>query len=201
MHDDVLWSRALDGDGEAFGSLFDRHRARAFGHACRLVESRHDAEDVTAAAFLELWRRRGDVRLVEGSVLPWLLVTVGNLARNAWRGTRRHRSFLDRLPRQASTPDASEVFLARGIDRDLRAALATLGQTDLHLVSLVALESCSLAEAAAALNLSPSAAKARYHRARHRRRAHSGLRSRRQDGDRGVPAAPLRRGTGSCCGA
>lgn len=78
--------------------LFDRHRDRVFGHACRLVESRYDAEDVTASAFLELWRRRGDVRLVEGSVLPWLLVTTGNVARNSRRGTRRYRQFLSRLP-------------------------------------------------------------------------------------------------------
>jgi RNA polymerase sigma-70 factor (ECF subfamily) len=78
MRDDVvgdsgLWSRGVDGNGSAFGELFDIHHDRVFRHAYRLVENRHDAEDVTATAFLELWRRRADVRLVDGSVLPWLL--------------------------------------------------------------------------------------------------------------------------------
>jgi RNA polymerase sigma-70 factor (ECF subfamily) len=62
--DEPLWRRSLDGDGDAFGRLFDRHRARVYRHACRLTATRHDAEDVVASAFLELWRRRGDVRLV-----------------------------------------------------------------------------------------------------------------------------------------
>ncbi|WP_396133584.1 RNA polymerase sigma factor [Arthrobacter sp. 1088] len=50
-----------------------------------MVGGRHDAEDATAAAFLELWRRREGVRLVDGSILPWLLVTTTNTARNLQR--------------------------------------------------------------------------------------------------------------------
>ena len=68
-----LWARSLDGDAEAFGVLFDQHRDRVFGQASRLVGGRHEAEDIAASAFLELWRRRNDVRLVGGSVLPCLV--------------------------------------------------------------------------------------------------------------------------------
>lgn len=103
------WARSLDGDGAAFAELYDRHRDRVFRHAARLVTSQHDAEDVLAAAFLELWRRRGDVRLVGGSVLPWLLVTTSNVARNVGRGTRRYRTLLDRLPRETTTADAADA--------------------------------------------------------------------------------------------
>ena len=48
------WARSLDGDGEAFAMLYDRHRDRVFRHATRLVADQHDAEDVLTAAFLEL---------------------------------------------------------------------------------------------------------------------------------------------------
>jgi hypothetical protein len=34
--DAVLWSRSLEGEGEAFGALYDRHRGRVFRHAHRL---------------------------------------------------------------------------------------------------------------------------------------------------------------------
>jgi len=85
----VLWSRARSGDGRAFAAVFDAHRDRTFRHVLRLVASAHDAEDVVAGTFFELWRRRDTVPVVDGSVLPWLLVTAGNLARNAGRGLRR----------------------------------------------------------------------------------------------------------------
>ncbi|WP_240720959.1 RNA polymerase sigma factor [Pseudarthrobacter sp. NamE2] len=62
-----LWSLSLGGDGEAFGVLYDRHRDRVFHHAYQLAGNHHDAEDTMAAAFLELWRRRAKVRVVEGS--------------------------------------------------------------------------------------------------------------------------------------
>ena len=79
-HDELrLWSRARNGDALAFAAIFDLHRDRVFRQAVRLLDSPPDAEDVCASAFLELFRRRDDVRIVNGSVLPWLLVTTANL--------------------------------------------------------------------------------------------------------------------------
>jgi RNA polymerase sigma-70 factor (ECF subfamily) len=175
--DEALWRRSLDGDGEAFGALFDRHRDRVFRHACRLAHTRHDAEDVVASAFLELWRRRADVRLVDRSVLPWLLVTATNLGRNTARGTRRYRQFLERLPRAQDQPDVAEVALgthALGVDARLRAGLCALNKTDAHLFVLVALEGYPVAAAAEQLELSLSAARARLHRVRTRLREQLG---------------------------
>jgi RNA polymerase sigma factor (sigma-70 family) len=173
--EDGLWSRSLSGDGEAFGALYDRHRDRVFRHAYRLSGNHHDAEDIMAAAFLELWRRRAKVRIVGGSVVPWLLVTTTNMARNHGRAALRHRRLLDSLPRTEASPGALEsdfVFSPQEtLDQDLASALATLSADDLHLVSLVVFEDYSLAAAAAMLNLTPGAAKTRMHRARQRMKA------------------------------
>jgi RNA polymerase sigma-70 factor (ECF subfamily) len=175
--DEALWRGSIDGDGEAFGALFDRHRDRVFRHASRLAYTRHDAEDVVASAFLELWRRRADVTLVERSVLPWLLVTATNLGRNTARGTRRYRQLLERLPRAQDEPDVAEVALgthALGVDARLRAGLRALNKTDAHLFVLVALEGYPVAAAAEQLELSLSAARARLHRVRTRLRERLG---------------------------
>ncbi len=60
----ALWDEARAGAGEAFGQIFERHKNRVFRHALRLADSVSDAEDVVAIAFMELWRRRNDVRVV-----------------------------------------------------------------------------------------------------------------------------------------
>lgn len=165
------WSAATAGDGDAFGRVFDLHHDRVYRHACRLLDVRADAEDVTASAFLELWRRRDSVRLVAGSVLPWLLVTTGNLSRNVRRSTRRYRALLERLPRSSTAADPAEVILGHhpaSWDDALVTHLRTLSRADLALITLVALEGFTIAEAADALGISLAAAKSRLHRARHR---------------------------------
>lgn len=172
--EETLWARSLTGDGDAFGLLYDRHRDRIFRHAYRLSGDRHDAEDIMATAFLELWRRRSKVRVVDGSVLPWLLVTTTNCARNSGRAALRYRRFLNSLPVVPEATEEPAVFLGTfqdGLDQKLAGALGSLSATDAQLLSLVVFEDHTLAAAAAVLNLTPGAAKARMHRARQRLKA------------------------------
>ena len=170
--DERLWSRSIKGDGEAFRVLYIRYRDRIFRHAYRLSGDRQDAEDIMATAFLELWRRRAKVRVVEGSILPWLLVTTTNTARNSGRAALRYRRLLDSLPRRSETsdPTGDDLLLSYrdGLDKDLARALGALNSTDLHLVSLVVFEEFTIAAAAAVLELTPGSAKTRMHRARQR---------------------------------
>jgi len=165
-----VWAAASAGDADAFGMMFDAHQARAHRHACRLVGDVTQAQDVTATAFLELWRRRSEVRMVDGSVLPWLLVTVTNVARNTRRSTRRYRALLDRLPHAEITRDTADEALDRlgvaGLAPGLAAGLVTLKPVDQALLSLVALEGYSIADAAKATGLTQGAAKTRLSRAR-----------------------------------
>ncbi len=170
----ALWSRARSGDGRAFAALFDAHRDRAFRHALRLVASAHDAEDVVAAAFFELWRKRDTVPIVDGSVLPWLLVTTTNLARNSGRGLRRYTAAIGRLPRSEDLADPAETAAERIAREQLLSAVRSLGEPDAALVLLTALEGFSVAEAGAAVGLSPGTARVRLHRARKRLRARLG---------------------------
>ncbi len=174
LGDDVLWADSLKGDAEAFGHLYDRHRGRVFRHAYRLAGGRHDAEDATAAAFLELWRRRDRVRLVEGSILPWLLVTTTNTARNLQRAKVRHRKLLDAIPRRAEAEaelDPAHLNHDLSLNDEVAQALAVLKPLDLRLFSLVVFEELPLPDAAEAVGISPGAAKVRMHRARQKLKA------------------------------
>jgi RNA polymerase sigma-70 factor (ECF subfamily) len=166
----AAWRRALAGDGEAFGRLFDAHSGRVFRHARRLTSDRHDAEDVVAAVFLELWRRRRDVRMVNGSVLPWLLVTATNLSLNQRRGRRRYRALVDRLPRHREGGSGDGRLQPEDLDVDpnLVTSIRGLNHVDQKLLALVALEGFPLREAAEAIGLSEQAARSRWQRVRRR---------------------------------
>jgi len=169
--EEVAWAAVLGNDGDSFVAIFDQHRNRVYRHALRLTANVQDAEDVTAGAFLELWRRRKSVRAVDGSVLPWLLVTT-NLARNLTRGLRRYRTLIAALPRSEVGQSAEDVALER--IEELRAAervrdaLSGLSPSDAALITLTVLEHYSPAQAAAALGISDGAARTRLHRARSR---------------------------------
>lgn len=167
----AIWQRACGGSGEAFAELFRRHRDGVFRRATALVDRVHDAEDATAVAFFELWRRRKSVTLVDGTVLPWLLVTVANTARNQRRGGIRYRRLLAAMPREV-TRDAEQEAVA-AIETEvlgirLREALARLAAKDAALLTLTALDGLTVADAAPLVGLTPGAARTRLMRARRR---------------------------------
>ena len=173
--DEQLWLAVVRGDGVAFAAIFDRHGDRVWRHAWRLMQHRQDTEDVTAAAFAQAWRRRAHVRIVDGSVLPWLLVTTTNCARNARRSIRRNERLIAHIPLAPDAPDAADVAADRLERLDAGTAVAQaqreLPPTDARLISLVLLEDVPLADAAAAIGVSYGAAKTRIHRAKGKLRA------------------------------
>ncbi|MGO4235776.1 RNA polymerase sigma factor [Pseudarthrobacter sp. YAF2] len=138
----------------------------------RVVGSAHTAEDITAIVFYEAWRRRKYVRVVNGSILAWLLVTANNTIRNHNRQRRRYRSFLEQLPPPAPAVDvADEVVDAaeRAAEaKALRDAFSRLKLQDRDVITLCVLEGLSLRQAGAALGVAEGTVKSRLHRAKTR---------------------------------
>jgi RNA polymerase sigma-70 factor (ECF subfamily) len=172
LDEPAVLDRIHDGDAEAFGALFDLHHDRVFRQALRLTSSVHDAEDVTAVVFLEAWRRREAMRVVNGSVIGWLLVTANNVHRNHLRSSRRYREALGHLPAPENTPDHSGAVDDR-LDTDarrasVRTALARLPKRDQDIITLCVFEELSTADAAEALGVAPGTVKSRLSRAKAR---------------------------------
>jgi RNA polymerase sigma-70 factor (ECF subfamily) len=156
-----LWQRVRAGDEAALGALFDRHEARLFRHARRLLTSREDAKDAVAVAFFELWRKRESVRLVDGSPLPWLLNAVSFSARNLERSGRRYRALL------ARTPVDAPVAEARAADESgVLAALKRLPAREQSVLVLTVLEGYPERAAADTLGIPLGTVKSRLARAK-----------------------------------
>lgn len=169
MDELALWSASLRGDDRAFAQLFDAHQGRVVGHASHLLGNRHDAEEAAAAAFLELWRLRRKVRIVNGSVLPWLLVTTTNISRNKGRSVRRYEHLLRSLPRDTDSFNVTDL-VDEATDPEnalaLTHALQEMAPKDAALLALTALDGMSTADAARAMGISPNTARVRLHRAK-----------------------------------
>jgi RNA polymerase sigma factor (sigma-70 family) len=178
IDEEATWARARDGDSSAFADLYDTHRDRVFGQALRLTRSPHDAEDVTAMVFLEAWRRRASVRLVDGTIVAWLLVATNFVVRNHTRSARRYRAALERIPKPTASdqPDETEAVDHRldtsGRDASVRAAFARLSPNDQDVITLCVLEELPMEQAATALKVPVGTVKSRLSRARQRLASH-----------------------------
>ncbi|MDQ1525831.1 MAG: hypothetical protein QOG18_444 [Microbacteriaceae bacterium] len=160
--DSVDWALAVAGDGEAFGRVFDRHRARVLRHSVRLVAATDDAEDVVAIVFMEAWRKRHSLRFIDGSALPWLLTAATNVSHNLARSSRRYERLLVRLPGAEPVADHADGF---GED-DALSALRTLSLRDQQVVTLCIIEGLSEKETASTLKIPLGTVKSRLSRAK-----------------------------------
>lgn len=168
--EESIWGAARTGDADAFGAIFDLHRDRVFQHAARFMASQADAEDITALVFLELWRRRKAVRVVNGSVLAWLLVATNNVAHNAARAKQRHARAIKRIENLLG-PDGSSAGADTGLEATARSeaigkAFASLSERDQDVLTLCVLEEFSMATAAKALGIPAGTVKSRLSRAK-----------------------------------
>jgi RNA polymerase sigma factor (sigma-70 family) len=176
--DAALWLEAVSGTEASFGVIYDRYRRLVFRKAYGRVQDVHDAEDIVAMVFLEAWRKRSDVRFVDGSLRPWLLVVTVNVTLNRERTNRRYRRLLSKLPAGEHAPDASTTVHDR-IERhrsaaDIQRAMAKLTAAEQRIVELCLVEELPLAAAAAALDIPVGTVKSRLHRARQRLRVELG---------------------------
>ena len=168
--DAALWLEATSGTEAAFAALFDRHRARVFRKAYGRTQHVADSEDIVAMVFLEAWRNRKKVRIVDGSILPWLLTTTSYVTMNQERSTRRYKKMLATLPKPADEPDHAPSVDDHIDGEIVTAALRKLPANDQRILDLCIIEDLPLATVAGVLELPLGTVKSRLNRAREKLR-------------------------------
>lgn len=172
--DGELLFRLSRGDEPAYRLLHDRHQTPVFRLSLVLMRTSWDAEEVAATAFFELWRRRDKVRVVDGSVLPWLLATTSFAAKNSLRSRRRYQRLLNRIPHDGDVPDHADD-VARAMDslkisHNVREALQNLNPREASVVVLCIVHELPLSEAAVVLGIPEGTVKSRLSRVKARLR-------------------------------
>jgi RNA polymerase sigma-70 factor (ECF subfamily) len=176
LSDADLIERSLR-EPELFTAIFDRHS----GEILRYVHARLGgdlAEDVTAETFLAAFRYRGRFDLNAGSARPWLygiaVRQIGRHQRTEARRLRLLRSAVADRPTEDFGDRSAERVSAGQLGPRLAAVLAGLSRQDRELLLLVAWAGLSYDEAAAVVETTVSAVKARLHRIRVRTRKELG---------------------------
>jgi RNA polymerase sigma-70 factor (ECF subfamily) len=167
--DESLWQASGRGDQGAFSELYERHARAIYNYLFRRLADWSEAEDLTAVVFLEAFRRRQDVVIVEGKVLPWLYGVATNVLRNRRRALWRHRQLVAQLESQRDdtvVPDVAARVEAAAQMRSVLGRIAALPRRQQDVVSLCVWSGLSYEEAAAALDVPVGTIRSRLARAR-----------------------------------
>lgn len=164
--DAQLLAAHRDGDGHAFEELVRRHGGRLWSVAVRVLGRPEDAAEAVQEALLAAHRGAGAFR-GDAAVRTWLQRIVVNVCRDRVRRART-RPVLVPWPRAeppAAGPDTATELATR---LAVHEALAELPVEQRVAVVLVDVQGCSLAEAAAVLEVPVGTVKSRCARGRAR---------------------------------
>jgi RNA polymerase sigma-70 factor (ECF subfamily) len=159
-----LVDRAIDGDGDAFGRLYDMHVDRVYRHIYYRVSNTADAEDLTQQVFIKAWQAIGRYKKTASPFLAWLIKISHNLVIDFYR-SRKSEAYID-FDIVATKPETDPAHLAEAqfSQQEIRRAINKLHGDQQQVILMRFIEDFSYAEIAAALGKSEGAIRVILHR-------------------------------------
>ncbi len=155
-----LLAAHCNGDREAFGEIFRRHKDRMWAVAVRTCGDRELAADCVQDAFIAAYRRAGSFR-GESAVTTWLHRIVVNACLDRLRRARATSPLPDH-----DLADVSNAHAVTEVRLDVRAALDRLPEGQRAALVLVDMHGLSVAETAQILGVAEGTVKSRCARGR-----------------------------------
>jgi RNA polymerase sigma-70 factor (ECF subfamily) len=143
-NDRGLIARIESRDADALALLYDRHSARLFGLAQRILGDTGEAEEVLQEVFLHVWKAAATFDAARGPVLAWLLVATRSRSIDRLRSRRPGKGAgvrsLDGAPEPASLEDIEADAAGREWEAQCRAAIAELPEDQRRALELAYFE-------------------------------------------------------------
>lgn len=162
-----LVTLAQQGDGEAFGQLYDRYVDTVFRFIYFRVNDRALAEDFTSETFLRALRRIGTVNYQGRDIGAWFVTIARNIILDHMKSARKRLEITtDDTPESkehAPSPEAAVIDMLTS--ERLMAAVKQLGDEQRECVMLRFIQGFSVSETAAVMGKNDGAIKALQHRA------------------------------------
>ena len=164
--DEISLNRAIQGDHEAFGALYEQYVERIFNYVYYRTGNQHDAEDLTAKVFFRAMRRIPQYQERGLPVSAWLYRIAHNLVAN-WHRDRGRRPEISLDEGYASLPHSEhpEATLLQLEEQDhLLRIIRSLPPERQQLIILKFVEHMSNAEIGQIMGRTEGAVKSLYHR-------------------------------------
>ncbi len=120
-----LVDRAVGGDAEAFGGLYDLYADDVYRYFYAHLGSYHDSEDLVSRTFIRAWRAIGTFKWKGRPFEAWLFTLARNQLIDFHRERRATLTALDER-RPDTRPGPESIALAGASARETRAALQKL---------------------------------------------------------------------------
>ncbi|HEU5266755.1 MAG TPA: sigma-70 family RNA polymerase sigma factor [Jatrophihabitans sp.] len=162
-----LVRRAQQGDGDAFGQLYDRYVDVVFRFVYFRVNDRTLAEDFTSETFLRALRRITTISYQGRDIGAWFVTIARNIVLDHLKSAR-HRletPTADTIERDDPAPSTEAAVLASLQSQRLMQAVAKLGDEQRECIVLRFVQGMSVSETAAIMGKNDGAIKALQHRA------------------------------------
>jgi len=152
--------RAVAGDAEAFGRLYDRFHHSVYRVVYAQTRSTTLTEDLTADTFFRALRAIQNYKLGADLFQAWLFRIARNLVIDHFKASRTRFEQASDMSRHEDVTDGTEAELTALLNRDrVRAALAEIPAAQRRVIELRFLCELSTAEVAALLDNTEGAVK------------------------------------------
>ena len=166
LSDESILTRAANGDGEAFGVLYERYVGRIYNYIYYRTGNSHDAEDLTARVFYRALRHISNYHDRGLPISAWLYRIAHNLVANWHRDNSRRKEIpLEEGVHGRFESGHPEVDLLQLEEQDrLIRVIRRLSAERQQLLILKFVEHMSNAEIGQIMGRSEGAVKSLYHR-------------------------------------
>ncbi|GBD10187.1 ECF RNA polymerase sigma factor SigK [Candidatus Thermoflexus japonica] len=168
LDDAALLARIAGGDEQALAALYDRHGARAFSLALRILGDPETAEEVVLDVFWSVWQHAGTFMPERGRFTTWLYAMVRHraidqLRRRRARPSQAHEIEPESMEAAAADPTVEALAEAEELARAVREAMAALPEAQRQVLELAYFRGWSHREIAEYLGEPLGTVKSRLH--------------------------------------
>lgn len=166
LNDDILLTRASQGDSEAFGALYERYVNRIYNYIYYRTGNIKDAEDLTSRVFYRAINNIGKYRQMGVPFSAWLYRIAHNLVAN-WHRDNGRRQEVPLEDNSNLHPKGEHLEATLVHNQELEIMLKVIRKLPpdrQQLLILKFVEGLSNAEVGMIMNRSEGAVKSLYHR-------------------------------------
>ena len=150
----VLVERAIAGDADSFGQLYDRYVDKVYRHLYYRVGNPTEAEDLAAQVFVKAWNAMGRYRPMGRPFGGWLLSIGHNLLIDYYRARKESTSLDDVIIPAGDAADPVILAEKSFASAALRQAIRKLKKDQQAVVVMRYIDGLEYAEIAQALSKS-----------------------------------------------